>query len=200
MILLRYHNSDIIHGHEGLTYNGYRYISNNKRDWKPTTFEVKDFSYQLAENHSYVKVITKIEATIDNITVPYCVNYTIYANGTIDVDATFTTNDHFNLPRLALQMSLCQRLEQVEWYGRGPIENYWDRKDAAFLGIYSKTVSEMGENYGRPQSMGNRCDTRWLEMKDKAGSGIRFPVMFHLNSAHCTIRTKTCSLLVMDTT
>ena len=37
-----------------------------------------------------------------------------------------------NLPRLVLQMSLCQRLEQVEWYGRGPIENYWDRKDAAF--------------------------------------------------------------------
>lgn len=59
MILLRYHNSDIIYGHEGLTYNGYRYISNNKRDWKPTTFEVKDFSYQLAEDHSYVKVITK---------------------------------------------------------------------------------------------------------------------------------------------
>ena len=52
MILLRYHNSDIIHGHEGLTYNGYRYISNNKRDWKPTAFEVKDFSYQLAEDHS----------------------------------------------------------------------------------------------------------------------------------------------------
>ncbi len=188
MILLRYHNSDIIHGHEGLTYNGYRYISNNKRDWKPTTFEVKDFSYQLAENHSYVKVITKIEATIDNITVPYCVNYTIYANGTIDVDATFTTNDHFNLPRLALQMSLCQRLEQVEWYGRGPIENYWDRKDAAFLGIYSKTVSEMGENYGRPQSMGNRCDTRWLEMKDKAGSGIRFSgdVPFEFSALHYT--------------
>ena len=188
MILLRYHNSDIIHGHEGLTYNGYRYISNNKRDWKPTAFEVKDFSYQLAEDHSYVKVITKMEATIDNITVPYCVNYTIYANGTIDVDATFTTNDHFNLPRLALQMSLCQRLEQVEWYGRGPIENYWDRKDAAFLGIYSKTVSEMGENYGRPQSMGNHCDTRWLEMKDKAGSGIRFSgdVPFEFSALHYT--------------
>ena len=58
MILLRYHNSDIIYGHEGLTYNGYRYISNNKRDWKPTTFEVKDFSYQLAENHSYGIVYT----------------------------------------------------------------------------------------------------------------------------------------------
>ena len=46
----------------------------------------------------------------------------------------------------------------------------------------------MGENYGRPQSMGNRCDTRWLEMKDKAGSGIRFSgdVPFEFSALHYT--------------
>lgn len=62
------------------------------------------------------------------VVLPFDVTYTVYANGTVDVDATFKAGNDFNLPRLGLQVALNPTLEQVEWYGRGPIENYWDRK------------------------------------------------------------------------
>lgn len=62
-------------------------------------------------------------------------------------------------------------LEQVEWYGRGPIENYWDRKNAAYVGLYKNTVTGMEEAYVRAQSMGNRDDVRWLRKKPHDNQG-----------------------------
>ncbi|GAB6866746.1 hypothetical protein JCM10556A_34230 [Bacteroides acidifaciens] len=61
----------------------------------------------------------------------------------------------------------------MEWYGRGPIENYQDRKNAAYIGKYQSTVNDMKEKYVRSQSMGERCDTRWLTLTDKEGKGIK---------------------------
>ncbi|HBE55778.1 MAG TPA: beta-galactosidase, partial [Prevotellaceae bacterium] len=64
-------------------------------------------------------------------------------------------------------------LEHVEWLGRGPMENYPDRCDAAFVGRYQSTVKEMAESYIKPQSMGERCNVEWLTLADKKGKGIR---------------------------
>lgn len=77
------------------------------------------------------------------------------------------------VPRLSLQSLLSPSLENVTYYGRGPIENYPDRKNAAFVGLYSTTVSDMREYYVRAQSMGARTDTRWLTLTDDLGSGIK---------------------------
>ena len=95
------------------------------------------------------------------------------ADGTVDVSAKFDTPDNFFLPRLGLQTMLAPGLENVEWYGRGPIENYQDRKDAAFVGLYNTTVDAMREYYVRAQTMGERTDTRWLQLTDSKGEGIR---------------------------
>jgi beta-galactosidase len=69
-------------------------------------------------------------------------------------------------------MQLEQSLEHVEWYGRGPHENYRDRKRSAAVGRYSRTVTEMFEPYVRPQDMANRDDVRWLTLTDRDGDGI----------------------------
>lgn len=113
--------------------------------------------------------------------LPFDVTYTVYANGTVDVDATFKAGNDFNLPRLGLQVALNPALEQVEWYGRGPIENYWDRKNAAYVGLYKNTVTGMEEAYVRAQSMGNRDDVRWLTLKSLDNQGIRITSKDHLN-------------------
>ena len=113
--------------------------------------------------------------------LPFDVTYTVYANGTVDVDATFKAGNDFNLPRLGLQVALNPILEQVEWYGRGPIENYWDRKNAAYVGLYKNTVTGMEEAYVRAQSMGNRDDVRWLTLKSLDNQGIRITSKDHLN-------------------
>ena len=99
------------------------------------------------------RVIKSMDKEPITITVPFNITYTIYANGTVDVNTTFKTGDNFNMPRLGLQVALNPKLEQVEWYGRGPIENYWDRKDAAYVGLYNNTVTGMEESYVRAQSM-----------------------------------------------
>lgn len=116
-----------------------------------------------------VTITTSLEATVGSgtqkVVLPFDVTYTVYANGTVDVDATFKAGNDFNLPRLGLQVALNPTLEQVEWYGRGPIENYWDRKNAAYVGLYKNTVTGMEEAYVRAQSMGNRDDVRWLTLK-----------------------------------
>jgi beta-galactosidase len=62
-------------------------------------------------------------------------------------------------------MSLPVHYNQVEWYGRGPFENYEDRKESAFVGKYNSTVSDMHFPYIMPQENGNRTDTRWLKIK-----------------------------------
>ena len=78
------------------------------------------------------------------------------------------------IPRLGLSLRLDSALEQMKYYGRGPWENYIDRKSASFLGVYSSTVDEQFVDYARPQDNGGKCDVRWVEFTNDSGKGVRF--------------------------
>ena len=78
------------------------------------------------------------------------------------------------LPRLGLSMSLGKAFENMKWYGRGPGENYVDRRTASFLGVWRSTVSEQYVDYVRPQDSGMKCDVRWVEFAGADGRGVRF--------------------------
>jgi beta-galactosidase len=78
------------------------------------------------------------------------------------------------LPRIGLTFTLDKSLNQVKWYGRGPQENYPDRKTGYKTGIYQSSVAEMYEPYLIPQDYGLRTDNRWVTMTDEAGNGLRF--------------------------
>jgi len=78
------------------------------------------------------------------------------------------------IPRLGLSMQLDPALETVEYYGRGPRENYVDRKTASFLGLWKSSVDGLAEPYLRPQDNGCRSDVRWVELTAKDGGGVRF--------------------------
>jgi beta-galactosidase len=90
------------------------------------------------------------------------------------------------LPRIGLTMTLCDEMQQVKWYGRGPEENYHDRKTGYAIGIYEKTVDDMFEPYLIPQDCGLRCDNRWLDMSNGSGQGLRFEMdePFNFNAYH----------------
>lgn len=67
-----------------------------------------------------------------------------------------------------------QEFENIQWYGRGPHENYWDRKRSAYFGQFDKTVKDMEEeHYVRAQSMGSREDVRWFIISDKNNRGLK---------------------------
>lgn len=78
------------------------------------------------------------------------------------------------LPRMGLTLTLDASMQQVNWYGRGPQENYPDRKTGYKVGIYKTTVDEMYEPYLIPQDHGLRCDNRWMKISDSEGHGLMF--------------------------
>ena len=102
--------------------------------------------------------------------------WTFSSSGAVSVRNTVTPHGTMPpaLPRLGLSFKLDKSLESMRYYGRGPRENYVDRKTASFLGVYDSTVTEQFENYVRPQDNGYKCDVRWAAFMDADGKGVRF--------------------------
>ena len=102
--------------------------------------------------------------------------YSFNMDGTITIKNDIEPYGHMPdaLPRLGLSMILDKSLEQVKWYGRGPAENYIDRCTGSFIGVYESTVTDLYENYIRPQDNGYRGDIRWIALTDAQGKGVKF--------------------------
>ena len=185
---VRYNGDNMLHLREGWALNTFRFINNDVRKWQDTQTEVISFDWKWSGDNQSAIVTIQLQETVGDVKVPYTLIYRLYGNGEIDVDASFTTNDDFNLPRLSLQAFFNPSLEQLEWYGRGPIENYRDRKNAAYFGRYQSAVNDMKESYARSQTMGGRCDTRWLTLTNKAGKGIKITAddTFDFSALHYT--------------
>lgn len=173
LIGLKYNGRNMIQHREGWTLNWYRSINNDPRSWQQSETQLCTFDWKWAEDRQSIIVTSETKVTVGKIQVPYTIVYHLYGDGQIQVNASFKTNPDFNLPRLALQSFFNPALENIEWYGRGPIENYQDRKNAAFIGRYKTTVTEMTEHYLRAQTMGGRCDTHWLTLSDIHGKGMK---------------------------
>ena len=101
--------------------------------------------------------------------------FTVLANGCIRVDNRFVpvpVEGLTVLPRLGVKMTVNGAFDNYEWFGRGPHENYPDRKTGAAVGRYRSKVAGLYEEYVRPQEMGNREDVRWAALTDAAGAGL----------------------------
>ena len=75
-----------------------------------------------------------------------------------------TATDIVTMPKFGMRMRLPADYTQIRYYGRGPWENYPDRKGSAFLGVYEMPLSDYETEYVHPQDNGNRCDIRWFEI------------------------------------
>lgn len=85
-------------------------------------------------------------------------------------------NFGFGLPRYGFSMQLAEGFDKMSFFGRGPHENYCDRKSSANLGVYSGSPEDFLHDYLYPQENGNHCDTRWLELGGKE-TNIRFEAL-----------------------
>jgi beta-galactosidase len=94
------------------------------------------------------------------------VNYTVIDDRTIRVDVDYrpTTANLPLMPKFGMRMRLPANYTQIKYYGRGPWENYPDRKGSAFLNVYEMPLSDYETDYIHPQDNGNRCDIRWFEI------------------------------------
>ena len=93
--------------------------------------------------------------------------------------------------RFGMQMPMPRYFENIEYYGRGPVENYIDRKGNADLAIYRQTVDEQFYSYIRPQENGTKSDIRWWKMLNEAGNGIEVVASapFSASALHYTIES-----------
>jgi len=105
----------------------------------------------------------------------------LFVQQTVEIPRSFPV-----VPRVGMGLVMPAGFENVKWYGRGPWENYVDRKSAARVGEYATRVGEMLTEYIVPGECGGREDARWLEIRNAEGVGLRFegsPV-FHFSALH----------------
>ncbi|RBL89653.1 glycoside hydrolase family 2 TIM barrel-domain containing protein [Chitinophaga flava] len=103
----------------------------------------------------------------------YGIDYTIYANGDIKVNVRFLPGDSIlpELPRMGMRMVLAPTLDKVTWLGRGPFDNYQDRKYAADVDVYTLPADSLFHPYPRAQESGYRSDVHWMALRTAAGNG-----------------------------
>lgn len=101
-------------------------------------------------------------------------HYKIYVDGTVDLKQTYRMQgDLPELPRLGSAFVLDGGYENLSWYGRGPWENYPDRKTSCLIGRWDGNVNNQYTHYPRPQDSGNHEDVTEVVLTDKQGKGIR---------------------------
>ena len=103
--------------------------------------------------------------------------YTLTADGEVIVREQLTTDKEAkvsDLFRYGMVLQMPGGYNKVRYYGRGPIENYIDRHDSEFIGMYESTASQEYFDYVRPQESGNHTDVRWFEVLNSDGRGLRF--------------------------
>ena len=101
--------------------------------------------------------------------------YTIYKDGSIEMQSAIGANrSKVILPRIGYSMVLPSELNQYDYYGRGPVNNYNDRKTSQFIGLYHSPVAEQGIMLPKPQAQGNREEVRWCAVTNSQQQGVVF--------------------------
>lgn len=133
------------------------------------------------KQYRQIKVHVKTQFTVSDKpqhTIFFDTDYTVYVDGTVRVDNYFTPNyyngeSNMSIPRIGQVVNINPELSFAQWYGRGPHENYSDRKTATLIGTYEMPVTELPYNYIRPQENGYRTDVRWLQLRSPRGHALK---------------------------
>lgn len=153
--------------------------------WKNPALKLTSFDDQVNnEGHRQVTATYDMPAEIGGtLTLTYIINkrgaINICQTLKADAEKMAQSEDMHRKPavapmfRFGMQMAMPADFEQVRYYGRGPIENYCDRKDSQFIGIYESTVTDQFYSYIRPQENGTHTDLRWFDLSLTAGYGVK---------------------------
>ncbi|MEE1227108.1 MAG: glycoside hydrolase family 2 TIM barrel-domain containing protein [Bacteroidales bacterium] len=162
----KYDGFEVISDRKGSPhYNNNRWIENDKHGDSisgelASTCEIK---LNKERTKAEIKITTKGEKC------PYTIEYTVYSNNIVDMKVTLNPIVE-GLRRLGLGMIFSKDFEEIDYYAKGPWENYNDRQEASFVGRYSTTVSDMLTPYAHPQSCGNRQEMREIFLYKKGST------------------------------
>ena len=137
--------------------------------WKNPQLKLKDC--QVGDN----SVVAKFE--MPDVKATLTMTYTLQSDGQIVVRQQLSTDKEAKVGdmfRYGVQLQMPKQYDAVEYYGRGPAENYIDRNSSEFIGLYNNKVKNEYFPYIRPQESGNHTDVRWFRVVDAQGRGLEF--------------------------
>lgn len=117
-------------------------------------------------NDKVIKIIT--EYKLPAVSSLLKLDYACYGSGDVKVNYTFIPGKNLpEIPRIGMQMGIRDDLDHMEWFGRGPWESYWDRKESVPVGHYTASVHGDYMKYIKPQESSNKSDVRWMILSNE---------------------------------
>ena len=184
LVSYRYKKQEFIHNGQGPRPFFWRApIDNDYGARLPVRLKAwKEASYQepKAENFDIVRgkdsTAVKVTYRFPQTDARWDITYKVYSNGVIKVNNHFVAENAQApmIPRVGLRMQLPARITSLAYYGRGPEENYRDRRTSQFFGEYTSDIKDMYEPYVRPQENNHRTDIYWCTLTSKAKEGLLF--------------------------
>lgn len=186
--LLSQTSSDLIQDPAGPILQAWRAPTDNDRgfgkwlarEWAQAGLDqlkrkVESFTVEKQQDGA-VRISIVAVSTAASGTLRHRAIWTVHADRSIDLENEFSPKGSLPpLARIGVVLRLDPALENVRWLGRGPQENYADRKSAAFVGAWSSTVTKQYVRYVHPQENGNKEDVQWVVLSDPkaAGAGLK---------------------------
>jgi beta-galactosidase len=147
-------------------------INNLYSIWRNPTLILKDIKWEIKDGLAEIKTVFDISGTGAQLDITYLINN----QGTINVNQKMVADKDkkvVNMFRFGMKMQLNNDLDQIEYYGKGPVENYSDRNTNTFVNLYKQTVEDQFHPYIRPQENGNKTDIRWWKQINKDNTGVK---------------------------
>lgn len=141
--------------------------------WKKPTIKLESLK---SEMNNGLAVVTA-EYSMPEVKSSLKLTYEINGEGTVKVTEALTADKNTEVSgmfRFGMQMQMPESFSSIEYYGRGPIENYSDRNHSTLLGIYNQKVADQFYPYIRPQETGTKTDIRYWKQLNNAGNGLEF--------------------------
>jgi len=141
--------------------------------WKNPVMQLTSLENKTENN--IVEVIAQYR--MPELSALLSLTYLINPNGDIQVTQKLTAKKDTvvsNMFRFGMQIQMPQVYDKIQYYGRGPIENYSDRNASTFIGRFNQTVAEQFYPYIRPQETGTKTDIRWWRLFAINGDGLEF--------------------------
>jgi len=166
------------------------YLQRRYAVWKNPTIKLVSLQQRIADQQAIIEAAYELPEVSAKLNLTYVINN----EGTMKVTQKMTADKNAkvaNMFRFGMQMQMPRSFDQVEYYGRGPVENYIDRKGNADLGIYRQSVAEQFYSYIRPQETGTKSDLRWWKTLNVSGHGIQIVAAepFSASALHYTIES-----------
>lgn len=160
------------------------------RPWCHPSLLLKSLTARYEKKANTAQVVARYD--MPEVQAQLTLTYDILANGTLQVTQAMTTTSGAKVPdlfRFGMLMQLPYGMDCSTFYGRGPIENYADRKLSQNVGVYQQTADEQFYAYIRPQETGTKSDIRWWRQEDAKGFGFRIlsPELFSASALHYAI-------------